>query len=166
MEDELKNYWENIKKNIKLLKEGLLKGKRGYITKRYNYNAFCNHFIPEPKAFEVKNNQCICGHYILINFRYVHRHRPDEYLIVGSCCIKKFSAHYKEKRTCLDCNIKIKYHKSNRCKQCRLNVFECKICNLYLKPEDKHKHCKRCKKEIDSKYYFCYKCNMANKVRL
>mgnify|MGYP003326091828 FL=1 len=149
-------YWKRVKANIKLIKKGLLTKERGYLTKRYKFEAFCNHFSADTENYEEYDNKCICDHDIYRNYFYKHKDRPDEYVILGCCCIKLFSKDYELQRTCKDCNIKIKVNKQNRCKECRNNYKLCKNCNKYINKNIKH--CKDCCKEIQMQYSKCYKC--------
>ena len=109
--DKKSRYWLKIKENIELLylnKE---------ISENYTYEKFCNDFTPsELPLDEPVENQCLCGHDIIYNYTYEN---DVDTFILGSCCIKTFSSFYKNKRSCIDCNIKIKKNKENRCLDCR-----------------------------------------------
>jgi hypothetical protein len=181
---EHSKYWDRIKANIKRLK------KEGKITKRYNYDSFCNNFIPDLEPLQTSiTNKCMCDHGIVHNFKYTHKDRDDMF-IMGSCCIKKFSTVYKEFRECKICNNKIKKNKENLCKQCKekekerlLYIEKCKCegCG-YIKKDDKYKYCFKCKnggKEMKHKkckecgkdkkedtYMRCYSCNTKSKFTL
>ncbi len=145
---ELTTYWKRIKLNIENLY------LKGFLKDNYSYESFCNDFIPCEIQLEIpKNEECLCQHRIKYNYTYTHKTNKDE-LILGSCCIKKFSTIYKKKRTCIDCNITIRTNKDNRCSECKIykkkeqqyiDSCKCKECG-YVKKDDKYKYC-----------YFCYK---------
>lgn len=133
------NYIEIIRRNIKDL---FLKGE---ISKRYSFDSFCNNFIPGEKLIIQEKDNCICGHKIKNNFKYKHKNRED-YFILGSCCIKKYSEHYKNDRKCKKCSCQIRAG-SIYCKKCKYeNKCKCKICG-YQKKDDKYKYCYLCFKK-------------------
>jgi hypothetical protein len=149
--EENTTYWKRIKANIKQLK------KDGKITKRYTFESFCNNFIPfdEPLAINI-TDKCLCNHNIIYNYKYVHKER-DDWFILGSCCIKKFSTIYKKQRICKDCGQDIKKNKTNLCKICR------EIEKDMIKQEKKRK-CKCCGNDKkDYKYKYCYYCFLRSK---
>lgn len=140
--DEKQKYIDRIRKNIK---ESF---KEGMIIKRYSFKTFCSRFIAEDRPLETPiKEECICGHKIVHNYKYKHVERED-YFILGSCCIKKFSEHYKNHRTCKECGCKIKKNKTNRCSKCKkkieyINKCKCKQCG-YQKKDNKYKYCYKC----------------------
>jgi hypothetical protein len=148
-------YWQRIRKNIKKL---YIESK---ISKRYTYESFCNNFIPEENPLEIpETDKCICDHDIKYNYEYKHK-TNDDYIILGSCCIKKFSTVYKEQRKCIDCDKKIRKNDDNRCKQCReeeeerllkIEKCKCKGCG-YIKKDDKYKYCYYCNQKNKFKFY-------------
>lgn len=173
-------YWERIKENI----EELYINCRIY--ENYSYNSFCKDFIPDilPLKISISNN-CLCGHDIKHNYKYTHKDNIEEYFILGSCCIKRFSIIYREQRQCKECGEKIRRNDDNLCKDCRDEKKEiikyqekckCKGCG-YIKKDDKYKYCYSCKygqkkynkcKECgmnkkEDTFLKCYKCNMKNK---
>lgn len=172
---EHSKYWNKIKANIKKLKE------EGKITKRYTYDSFCNNFIPDLEPLKTSiTNKCICDHNIVHNFKYTHKDR-DDYFILGSCCIKKFSTVYKEQRKCKGCrrdirrnddNLckycrdreeRIKRHKENkeRCKEIYKERCKCKECGETMK-DDTYKKCYSCKFGV-KKYNKCKDCKKDKK---
>lgn len=157
MEENCK-YWKRIKANIKKLK------KEGDITKRYKYESFCNNFIPLDKPLDNSiTNKCLCDHDIKYNYKYIHKDR-DDFFILGSCCIKKFSTVYKLERKCKECNKDIKKNKDNLCKECREFEITTKMLEQQMLERLEKLKCKGCgyiKK--DDKYKYCYRCNMKNK---
>lgn len=147
---EKSNYWLRIKHNIESLFEKKL------IKENYSFESFCNDFIPlDTPNNKTITDKCLCEHYIKYNYSYIHESNKDEF-ILGSCCIKKFSTIYKTQRLCIDCGIKIKLNKENRCSECKKD-------NKKLKQEEEKyiKSCK-CKKcgyiKKDSKYKYCFNC--------
>ncbi|WP_396190332.1 hypothetical protein [Flavobacterium sp.] len=149
--EENRKYWKRIRANIKKLK------KEGKITKRYKYESFCNNFIPLDDPLDNSiTNKCLCDHDIKYNYKYIHKDRED-YFILGSCCIKKFSTFYKNQRKCKECNVDIKKNESNLCKICRDMERE------KIKEQEKRK-CKCCGYiKADDKYKYCYYCNQKKK---
>jgi len=134
--DKISKYWLKIKENIELLylnKE---------ISENYTYEQFCNDFIPSDEPLEQPiQNECLCGHDIIYNYTYEN---DKDTFILGSCCIKTFSSFYRNKRSCIDCNIKIKKNKDNRCPECRkIDKCKCKGCG-YIKKDTKYKYCYLC----------------------
>lgn len=153
MSDIRETYIKRIRENIKN------KYLDGDIIKRYSFKSFCNNFIPDEKPLEEREtDKCLCGHDIVYNYRYTHKKRGD-YFILGSCCIEKFSEHYKSQRICKGCGDKIKKNKTNYCKDCidreknkikrekeRLRYIircQCKDCG-YQKKDDKYRYCYKC----------------------
>lgn len=150
--EENSRYWQRIRKTIKKL---YIEGK---ITQRYTYESFCNDFIPEEDKLEdPETGKCICDHDIKHNYEYKHKEN-DDYFILGSCCIKKFSTVYKEQRKCIDCDEKIKKNADNRCKDCR----KAEIKRKAYQEKCKCKGCGYIKK--DDKYKYCYYCNQKRKT--
>jgi hypothetical protein len=152
---EYTKYWDRIKINI----ENLYLKKS--IKQNYSYNEFCNDFKPCETSLDIPlEDKCICDHKIKHNYTYMHI-KNNDVLILGSCCIKKFSTMYKNKRTCIDCNITIRKNVHNYCVECRLyrkiqlekqkakeayiESCRCYSCG-YLKKDNKYKYC-----------YLCYK---------
>jgi hypothetical protein len=151
-------YIKNIRENIKL------KYEEGEISKRYSFNSFCNNFIPDKYPLdESESKYCLCGHEIFYNYKYSHKDR-DDYFILGSCCIKKFSSHYQNQRKCKNCDCKIKVNKSGLCKECRNKEKE-----EQRKIKEKEKYLKECEckdcgyQMKNNKYKYCYKCNERRK---
>lgn len=155
---ENSTYWERIKTNI----ENLYLKK--LIKENYSYDEFCNDFIPFDHPLDNNiDDKCICNHDIKYNYTYTHQKNKDQF-ILGSCCIKKFSTIYKNKRTCLDCNIKIKANKDNICS-------ECKVYRKKIEKENERKlieqkkyldscKCRECGyQKKDNKYKYCFFCN-------
>jgi hypothetical protein len=107
------NYWKRIKINIEKLYINDL------IKENYSYESFCDEFVPCEYPIEKPyKRECLCDHPIKHNYTYTHQTNKDE-MILGSCCIKKFSTMYKNRRTCKDCNIHIYKNKDNICTECR-----------------------------------------------
>jgi predicted Zn-ribbon and HTH transcriptional regulator len=148
---EESTYWQRIKYNIEYL------FKKNLITENYSYKDFCNDFIPLdfPKENPICS-KCLCDHPIKKNYSYIHKDNNDDELILGSCCIKKFSTIYKSKRICADCGIKIKSNKDNRCPECKKNVKKIKQEQERYIESCKCKNCGYIKK--DSKYKYCFIC--------
>ena len=71
---------------------------------------------------EIKSN-CLCGQAIT-NQCYIRRN--NELLVVGSCCIEKFTEN-GVKRTCDSCGDPHRNRVVNRCNDCRLGI--CDECN-------------------------------------
>lgn len=153
MTEHKATYIKNIRESIKC------RYQEGTITKRYSFDSFCNNFIPDSHPLDIKEtNKCVCGHEIFYNYKYTHKKR-DDYFILGSCCIKKFSEHYKNQRKCKGCDTKIKKNKTNYCKKCiddekrkikeekeRIRYYircQCKDCG-YQKKDDKYRYCYKC----------------------
>lgn len=181
---EHSKYWDRIRANIKKMK------KEGKITKRYKYDSFCDNFIPSETPMTTSiTNKCICDHEIVHNYKYIHMNTGD-CVILGSCCIKKFSTIYKEQRKCKECSEEIRKNEDNLCKICRemerdkmkhIEKCKCKGCG-YIKKDDKYKYCFKCKnggKEMKHKkckecgkdkkedtFMRCYDCNMKSKFTL
>jgi hypothetical protein len=181
--NENSKYWQRIRKNIKK------QYKEGYITQRYSYEDFCNNFVPDERPLTTSiRDKCICDHDIIHNYKYNHKDNED-YFILGSCCIKKFSTVYKQQRECIDCGKKIRKNDDNRCKECRetekerleyIEKCKCKGCKV-VKKDDKYKYCYKCKygdlqkektynkctqcgiKKKEDTYRKCYKCNNSNR---
>jgi hypothetical protein len=153
-------YWQRIRKNIKK------QYKEGKITQRYSYEEFCNDFIPKEEHIDAREtNKCLCDHNIVYNHEYKHKDNED-YFILGSCCIKKFSTVYKQQRECIDCEKKIRKNDDNRCKECREMENYCKIQEqkrIEYQNKCKCKGCGYIKK--DDKYKYCYYCNQKNKLK-
>jgi hypothetical protein len=181
--DENSKYWERIRKNIKKLY------KDDKIEERYSFESFCNDFIPEDEPLENKEtDKCICDHDIIHNFKYKHKDRND-YFILGSCCIKKFSTVYKELRKCKECRKDIRRNEDNLCGFCRgkeerkrrriekyKERCKCKECGETMKDDTykkcysckfgvkKYNKCKDCKKDKkEDTFMRCYTCNMKKK---
>ena len=150
---EYTKYWDRIKINI----ENLYLKK--FIKENYSYDDFCNDFIPCETPLEIPiKDKCICDHNIKHNYTYIHN-KNNDVLILGSCCIKKFSTMYKNRRTCIDCNITIRKNTDNYCSECRsykkieiqrqkeqdafIQSCRCKKCG-YLKKNNKYKYCYYC----------------------
>lgn len=143
-------YWNRIKSNIEILYT------KGLIKYNYSYDDFCNDFIPsEEPEYDEMTAECICTHPIKYNYIYTHKNSTD-YFILGSCCIKKFSKKYKEKRLCLDCNITIRLNKENRCRNCKI------IKKRQIEEEQKYLESCKCKEcgyqKKDNKYKYCFIC--------
>lgn len=168
--EEKSKYWERIKTNIKILY------KKKEIIKKYSYEEFCNDFIPDKDPLNIgKKKKCICDHDIIHNYKYKHKENED-YFILGSCCIKKFSLEYKKLRECTECGEAIKKNDDNLCKYCRKSKKEeekykeackCQKCG-YQKKDDKYKLCYQCKyggksKYEDKIYYDCQRCGQQKK---
>lgn len=147
---EESTYWQRIKSNIEYL------FIKNLIRENYSFNDFCNDFIPldSPRELSIYS-KCLCEHPIKKNYSYIHKDNKDE-LILGSCCIKKFSTIYKSKRICIDCSIKIKLNKENRCCECKKNNKKIKQEQERYRESCKCKECGYIKK--DSKYKYCYNC--------
>ena len=139
-------YWNRIKINIEKLY------KKKLISQIYSYDDFCNNFNPSLKALQFPiEDKCLCGHEIKYNYTYINNSNNDVF-ILGSCCIETFSTIYKNKRICIDCDVKIKINKQNRCADCRKKNKE----KLKKEEEKKCKGCGYLKK--DTKYKYCYYC--------
>lgn len=154
---ENSKYWLRIKKNIKRIH------KEGKITKRYKYESFCNNFIPDIKPLTTSiRDKCLCDHDIIHNYKYTHKDR-DDWFILGSCCIKKFSTVYKNQRKCKECGDDIRKNDDNICKKCRDNHKQ------RIKRQEKEIESRKCKGcgyiKNDDKYKYCYKCKYGDKIR-
>jgi hypothetical protein len=157
-------YISKIKKSIKELNE------QGYITKRYKFQSFCDNFISDDKGCKYEEfkprdratTKCMCGHAILYNFKYKHKTK-DDFFVLGSCCIKKFSTHYRKQRECKICNEPIRKNKTNMCETCdeteqQRITYEKTRLKLIRENEDRCR-CKKCGTiKKDSKYKLCYTC--------
>jgi hypothetical protein len=142
------NIVSRIKKNLKREYE------LGNVSKHYTFKSFCNNFKAVDQKPIERNFNCICGHPILYNYKYKHIKR-DDVLILGSCCIEKYSTLHKEgeeaKRKCLDCDVIIKKNKDNLCKKCRSD-------RLIIEREYNNYYCK-CGKSKDKDFEDCYNCH-------
>jgi hypothetical protein len=150
-------YWIRIKKNIENLYE------KKQIKQNYSYKDFCEEFIPSKKSLEFPvADECLCGHEIVHNYTYTNDFNNDTF-ILGSCCIETFSKIYQKQRICIDCDIKIKINKQNRCADCRKKNKE-KLKKEEEKNKEKlkkeeEKKCKDCGYEKkDNKYKYCFYC--------
>jgi len=175
---EESKYWKRIKINIELLYS------KGLIQENYSYDSFCNEFIPcENPVDNPLEKECLCDHPIKQNYRYKHHTNKDKF-ILGSCCIKKFSTIYKNKRICLYCQIKIKKNTDNICTECKSNIKENKKRQDKEEKEEREKQhkiiekiqqqiqqeikqkkylesckCKECGyQKKDNKYKYCFIC--------
>jgi hypothetical protein len=92
------------------------------------------------KKLPFKSLECVCGHYIEHNC-YIRNKITKEFLILGSCCIKKFIPN-KFARYCEVCNKQHKNTKDNKCNECR-NIKRCLDCKIVLRVAY-HRYCLDC----------------------
>ena len=112
----------------------------------YFYQIFKHYDCPK------KQNICLCNTNIKKNC-YVYDKETDHILILGSCCINKFTKNGTRK-TCENCNEQHKNIKDNICNNCR------KIKQQLSKYKKFSGFCLDCNKKIDNKYKYCYNCHV------
>lgn len=95
--------------------------------------------IPPPTEYE-----CKCGQRIIRNC-YITDADNTRFVVVGSCCIKRFMTPESQGRTCERCGHSHKNIKVNRCNDCRC------ICDKCEKFKPKDGLCWEC----DSKTHLC-----------
>ena len=84
-------------------------------------------------------NECLCGHYIEENCYIIDEvRRPDQVIILGNCCIKKFIV--KSGRTCKICGNSHRNRKVDKCNECRKGT------------------CDNCDSKCGINYDLCYDC--------
>lgn len=74
-------------------------------------------------------SSCVCGHGI-INNAYISD--GSRFIVIGSCCIRKFIPKDSRRRTCDTCGTPHRNRVVNRCKKCRVGL--CDVCGRICKP--------------------------------
>jgi hypothetical protein len=157
------NIISRIKENLKIEYES------GNVSKHYTFKSFCNNFKKVNEEPIKRDFKCICGHVILYNYKYKHIKR-DDILILGTCCIGKYSTLFKEceeaKRKCLYCDVIIRKNKDNLCKKCckcgspKKEIYKtCYNCYSVIENITDKTTCK-CGKIKKLEYKLCYQCNL------
>jgi hypothetical protein len=93
-----------------------------------NYKQHYNYYklrFPNEELLP-QENECVCGHYIENN-GYICNKAETDFLVLGSCCIKKFIGG----RVCSRCGDKHKRTSINVCKFCERNRHWCHTRDKY-----------------------------------
>ena len=78
------------------------------------------------------DDHCVCGHYIKENCYIENSKDPNDIIVLGNCCIKRFLPKEASGRTCEKCRRPHRNRKDNLCNACRKLGF-CKSCQTPVK---------------------------------